>query len=120
NTQVTPQVHEPQEIPGEEKNVVRDQLMAASIGNVEWLRLGMKAANSQAKADGYGFSALHMAAIHCRLQCLRVLLEDCGMDVDTPSSYGWRALHLVLNQKTGRRTMPCLRYLLQRGADVNV
>ncbi|XP_056408892.1 ankyrin repeat domain-containing protein 53 isoform X2 [Hyla sarda] len=100
--------------------VAREQLLAASIGNVDWLRLCMKAADSQVKADRYGFTALHMAAIHGRLQCLKLLLEDYGMDVNAPSAYGWRALHLVMNQKSRRRVMPCLRYLLQRGAHVNI
>ncbi|KAM4049495.1 ankyrin repeat domain-containing protein 53 isoform 2-T2 [Anomaloglossus baeobatrachus] len=98
----------------------RDQLMAASIGNVDWLQLCMKASDAQVKADRYGFTALHMAATHCRLRCLALLLEEHGMDVNLPSTYGWRPLHLVMNQKSGHRVMPCLRYLLQRGADVNV
>ncbi|XP_044158380.1 ankyrin repeat domain-containing protein 53 [Bufo gargarizans] len=101
-------------------NAARDQSMAASIGNVDWLQLCMKTADSQVKADGYGFTTLHMAALHSRLQCLKLLLEDYGMDVNVPSVYGWRALHLVMNRKSGQRAMPCLRYLLQRGADVNV
>ncbi|KAM3936968.1 ankyrin repeat domain-containing protein 53 [Leptodactylus fuscus] len=101
-------------------NVLRDQLMAASIGNVDWLQLSMKMADSPAKADRYGFTVLHMAAIHGRLQCLKLLLEDYGMDVNVASVYGWRALHLVMNQKSGGRAVQCLRYLLQQGADVNV
>ncbi|XP_077136000.1 ankyrin repeat domain-containing protein 53 isoform X2 [Ranitomeya variabilis] len=101
-------------------DVDRDQLMAASIGNKDWLQLCMKASDSQVKADRYGFTALHMAAIHSHLRCLALLLEDHGMDVNAPSTYGWRALHLVMNQKSGHRVLPCLQYLLQRGADVNV
>ncbi|XP_066428957.1 ankyrin repeat domain-containing protein 53 isoform X2 [Eleutherodactylus coqui] len=101
-------------------DVARDQLLAAATGNVDWLRLCMKAADSQMKADSYGFTALHMAAVHSRLPCLKLLLEDCSVDVNVPSAYGWRALHLVMNQKSGHRVMPCLRYLLRRGADVNV
>ncbi|CAN2390787.1 Ankyrin repeat domain-containing protein 53, partial [Pristimantis euphronides] len=93
--------------------------MAASIGNVDWLQLCMTTAESHLKADRYGFTVLHMAAIHSRLQCLKLLLEDCGMGVNVPSVYGWRALHLVMNQKSGHRAIPCLRYLLQQGADVN-
>ncbi|XP_073505783.1 ankyrin repeat domain-containing protein 53 [Phyllobates terribilis] len=98
----------------------QEQLMAASIGNMDWLQLCMKESDSQVKADRYGFTALHMAAIHSHLRCLRLLLEDHRMDVNAPSTYGWRALHLVMNQKSGRRALPCLQYLLQRGADVNV
>ncbi|XP_073411162.1 ankyrin repeat domain-containing protein 53 [Dendrobates tinctorius] len=98
----------------------RDQLMAASIGNVDWLRLCMEMSDSQVKADRYGFTALHMAAIHSHLRCLALLLEDHRMDVNAPSTYGWRALHLVMNEKSGYRALPCLQYLLQRGADVNV
>ncbi|XP_075704758.1 ankyrin repeat domain-containing protein 53 isoform X2 [Rhinoderma darwinii] len=116
---MTARISVPQETPTKNMNVTRDQLMAASIGNVDWLQLCMKATDSQVKADGYGFTALHMAATHSRLQCLKLLIEDYGMDVNMGSTYGWRALHLVMNQKSGHRTMQCLRYLLQQGADVN-
>ncbi|XP_069832397.1 ankyrin repeat domain-containing protein 53 isoform X2 [Dendropsophus ebraccatus] len=118
-TTETPRLPEPQETLRETMTVARDQLMAASIGNADWLQLCMRTSGCQ-QADRYGFTALHMAAVHSRLQCLKLLLEDYRMDVNVPSVYGWRALHLVINQKSGRRVMPCLRYLLQRGADVNV
>ncbi|XP_063781377.1 ankyrin repeat domain-containing protein 53 isoform X2 [Pseudophryne corroboree] len=96
-----------------------DQLIAASIGNVAWLQLSINTAESQLKTDKEGFTALHMAALHAQLQCLQLLIEGHKMDVNFPSRLGLRPLHLVLNRKNGVRTLACVRYLLQQGADVN-
>ncbi|XP_075437904.1 ankyrin repeat domain-containing protein 53 [Ascaphus truei] len=103
-----------------EVNVERDQLTAAAIGNLNWLQLGLQLANSEVKTDRHGFSALHLAALHGRLQCLKLLVEDYKVNVDLPSHSGLRPIHLVLNQKIGSRALECLRYLIDHGSDVNV
>ncbi|KAM4706565.1 ankyrin repeat domain-containing protein 53 [Discoglossus pictus] len=101
-------------------NMERDQLTAAAIGNLNWLQLSIKNAYGEVKSDRHGFTAMHLAALHGRLQCLKLLVEDFKLSVDLPSHSGWRALHLVLNQKSGSRALDCVRYLIEQGADVNV
>ncbi|XP_068122488.1 ankyrin repeat domain-containing protein 53 [Hyperolius riggenbachi] len=120
NSRKTPWSPSPPKVTPDKTDVPRDQLTAASIGNVEWLRLCLQAAGSLMEEDENGFTALHMAALHGRLQCLKFLIEDHKMDVDLPSRSGWRALHLVLNQKNGKRAKECLLYLLQHGDNINV
>lgn len=116
---MTPQPPGPQKGTLDKAEVTSDQLTAASVGNVDWLRLCMQKADSHVEQDGNGFTALHMAALHGRLQCLKLLIEDYKIDVNLPSRCKWRALHLVLNQKNGKRAKECLQLLLQCGADVN-
>nr|DBA29499.1 TPA: hypothetical protein GDO54_009722 [Pyxicephalus adspersus] len=101
-------------------DVTSDQLTAASIGNVDWLRLCMRVADSRLDQDSNGFTALHMAALHGGLQCLKFLIEEYKVDVNLPSHSGWRALHLVPNQNNRKRAKECLTFLLQCGADVNI
>ncbi len=67
-----------------------------------------------------GLAPLHLAAIHCRLSCLRFLLEDLRLDVNLASSVGWRPVHLVISADAGKKSLQCLQYLLQRGADPSV
>lgn len=110
----------PQKSTPDKANVTSDQLTAASVGNVEWLRLCMKTGDSYMEQDSNGFTALHMAALHGRLQCLKLMIEEYKMDVNLPSRSGWRALHLVLSQKNGKRAKECLQLLLRCGADVNL
>ncbi|XP_053556313.1 ankyrin repeat domain-containing protein 53 [Bombina bombina] len=101
-------------------NLERDQLTAAATGNVNWLQLSIKNTNNQIKTDRHGFTAIHLAALHGQLQCLRLLAEDYTVSVNLPSYYGWRPLHLVLSPKSGSRALDCVQYLLQQGGDVNV
>ncbi|XP_018418660.1 PREDICTED: ankyrin repeat domain-containing protein 53 [Nanorana parkeri] len=117
---MAPQPLGPQKGTLDKADVTSDQLTAASVGNVDWLRLCMQAAGSHIEQDGNGFTALHMAALHGRLRCLKVLIEDYKMDVNLPSRCGWRALHLVLSQKNRKKAKECLQLLLRCGADVNV
>ena len=63
---------------------------------------------------------LHLASIHGRLECLKYLIEVAGIDVNLPSKNGWRAVHLVISNQTGKRAFECLQYLLQKGADPSV
>ncbi|XP_078717692.1 uncharacterized protein LOC144935128 isoform X2 [Lampetra fluviatilis] len=97
-----------------------DELLAAAVGDVAWMELSLAKAGSLLREDGHGLTALHVAALHCRLGCLRRLLERHGVEVELASATGWRALHLACNaRRGGRRALVCVRYLLARGARVN-
>ncbi|OCT99058.1 ankyrin repeat domain-containing protein 53 [Xenopus laevis] len=100
--------------------LTRDQLSAAALGNDDWLDVSLKAANSAVIADRHGFTALHLAALHGRLPCIKLLIERYKLSLDLASHYGWTPLHLALDSKTGPRAPECVRYLLERGAKVNV
>ncbi|PAA78400.1 hypothetical protein BOX15_Mlig003739g2 [Macrostomum lignano] len=95
-----------------------DQFMAAAIGDVEWLRQSLREPGASAGAfDRNGLAAVHLAAIHGRLECLRLLIEQNGCDVNSASSTGWRPVHLCISAQTGPRSLQCLLYLLDKGAD---
>jgi ankyrin repeat protein len=67
--------------------------------------------------DVQGMAAIHLSAIHGRLECLKYFIEDMGIDVNLPSKNGWRAIHLVISNSTGKRAFDCLQYLLHKGAN---
>uniref|UniRef100_A0A8C5P8W2 Ankyrin repeat domain-containing protein 53 n=1 Tax=Leptobrachium leishanense TaxID=445787 RepID=A0A8C5P8W2_9ANUR len=98
----------------------RDQLTAATSGNVHFLRLCMHSANGKLAADREGFTALHQAALHYRIQCLKILVEEFNVNVNLPTHFKWRPIHLVLNQKDRSLALECAQYLIKHGADVNV
>ncbi|CAJ0931725.1 unnamed protein product [Ranitomeya imitator] len=70
--------------PKENMDVERDQLMAASIGNMDWLQLCMTASDSQVQADRYAESErlhpLHRAASEGLEDCIAILV-DAGANV---------------------------------------
>ncbi|BFZ01374.1 hypothetical protein BsWGS_04413 [Bradybaena similaris] len=94
--------------------------MAAAIGDVEWLKQSLKDSGSSIKYDKNGFAAIHLAAIHGRLSCLKICIEKFRTDINLPSSTGWRAIHLCISKQTGKRSLECLAYLLEKGADCSV
>ncbi|XP_053321693.1 ankyrin repeat domain-containing protein 53 [Spea bombifrons] len=100
-------------------NLTSDQLMAATLGNVDWLKLSLANAGSELKADRYGFTAVHTAARQAKLQCLKLLAERYNVNLNLPTRLGRSPLHLTLNQKNGSRALDCVRFLIGRGADVN-
>uniref|UniRef100_A0A8D2LYF2 Ankyrin repeat domain 53 n=1 Tax=Varanus komodoensis TaxID=61221 RepID=A0A8D2LYF2_VARKO len=67
-----------------------------------------------------GFSALHMAALHRRLDCLKMLIEKFKVSVNVASVTGWRPIHLVISKEGGSTALDCLQYLIGKGADINV
>ncbi|XP_072177601.1 uncharacterized protein [Diadema setosum] len=97
-----------------------DEFMAAAIGDTAWLRQSLKGGKNPALFDKNGLSAIHLAALHGRIECLRLLVEKYHVNVNLASSTGWRPLHLCINSRTGKRALECLRYLLDMGADPSV
>lgn len=66
-----------------------------------------------------GFSTIHVASIHGRQNILQFLIEEKSIDPNFPSGHGWRPIHLCISNQTGERAIRCLRYLVQKGADIN-
>ncbi|XP_005089620.1 ankyrin repeat and KH domain-containing protein mask isoform X2 [Aplysia californica] len=100
-----------------EKKIADDEFMAAAIGDVEWLKQSLRDAGPDINFDKNGLTAIHLAAIHGRLECLKVCIEKFKIDINLPSSTGWRAVHLCISNQTGKRSLQCLAYLLEKSAD---
>ncbi|KAJ7326595.1 hypothetical protein JRQ81_016354 [Phrynocephalus forsythii] len=98
----------------------REEHFAASTGQVRWLQICLQKAETPTQADINGFSALHMAALHGRLDCIKMLVEKYSVSVNLSSLRGWRPIHLVLSKEAGGLALECLQYLIQKGANVNV
>uniref|UniRef100_A0A8C6Y461 Ankyrin repeat domain 53 n=1 Tax=Naja naja TaxID=35670 RepID=A0A8C6Y461_NAJNA len=99
---------------------LQDSHYAASTGQTQWLQITMQKAESPNQADINGFSALHTAALHGRLDCMKMLIEKYSLDINLASLRGWRPIHLVLGQESKAMAVECLQYLLSKDADVNV
>ncbi|XP_069042345.1 ankyrin repeat domain-containing protein 53 isoform X2 [Lepisosteus oculatus] len=97
-----------------------DMFQAAAAGDTAWLRLSLRGVTSAAQPGRNGLTVLHVAALHGRLECLRLLLEAHHMDVNTGGPGGWRPVHLAISSRTGARASACLSYLLARGAQPSV
>uniref|UniRef100_H3AFP1 Ankyrin repeat domain 53 n=1 Tax=Latimeria chalumnae TaxID=7897 RepID=H3AFP1_LATCH len=96
------------------------ELMAATIGDVTWLHQSMKKAKSTTQRDRNGFTAIHLAAKHGRLECVKILVEEYNVSVDLTNSQGCRPLHLVFSKEHKLRSFQCMTYLLMQGAKINV
>ncbi|ESO93076.1 hypothetical protein LOTGIDRAFT_232824 [Lottia gigantea] len=103
-----------------EKKIADDEFMAAAIGDVEWLKQSLKDSGSISNFDKNGLTAFHLAAIHGRLDCLKLCVEKFKFDINQASSTGWRPVHLVISNQTGKRALQCLKYLLEKGANPSV
>ncbi|XP_072022874.1 uncharacterized protein [Amphiura filiformis] len=97
-----------------------DEFMAAAIGDTAWLKQTLKTGKDPSQYDKNGLAALHLASLHGRLDCLKLLIEKYNVDVDLPSTTGWRAVHLAINNRTGKRALQCLQYLLDQGANASL
>ncbi|XP_078396900.1 ankyrin repeat domain 53 [Cetorhinus maximus] len=100
--------------------MMSDELMAASVGDVDWLRISLRKAKNKIAVDQNGYNAVHLAAFHGRMECLKVLVEEHHMDVNLTNPNSWSPIHLVLNKECQPRALECLKYLLSVGADPNV
>ncbi|CAF1301394.1 unnamed protein product [Rotaria sordida] len=107
---------------------VSDSCMAATIGDLQWLKqsirdgpIGSGEATSIEQTYGKdGLAPIHLAALHGRLNCLSYLVETVHIDIDLPSSTGWRPIHLCISKETGPRSFQCLQYLVAKGAQINI
>ncbi|XP_033123831.1 ankyrin repeat domain-containing protein 53-like [Anneissia japonica] len=97
-----------------------DEFMAASIGDTSWLKQSLRDGRDPNSFDRNGLAPVHLAALHGRLNCLRILIEKYEVDVNLSSSTGWRPIHLTINNRIGKRSTQCLQYLLEMGADPSV
>ncbi|XP_022111002.1 ankyrin repeat domain-containing protein 24-like [Acanthaster planci] len=97
-----------------------DEFMAAAIGDTAWLKQSLRSGRDPSQYDRNGLAAIHLAALHGRLECLKLLVEKYKVDVNLPSSTGWRPVHLAINSRTGKRSLSCVQYLLDQGADASL
>jgi hypothetical protein len=132
----------------EAKNrAVSDSCMAASIGDLQWLKRSIRdgpivAGETTNIEQTYGtevkrnrkrerkkkknvflckgLAPIHLAALHGRLNCLSYLVETVGSDINLPSSTGWRPIHLCISKETGSRSFHCLQYLISHNAEINM
>ncbi|KAK3094726.1 hypothetical protein FSP39_005473 [Pinctada imbricata] len=103
-----------------DKRIADDEFMAAAIGDTEWLRHSLREAKGKINFDKNGLSALHLSAIHGRLDCLKLLIEKYKVDINLGSTTGWRAVHLCISNQTGKRALICLQYLVTKKADLSI
>ncbi|XP_021020967.1 ankyrin repeat domain-containing protein 53 [Mus caroli] len=95
------------------------EFFAASLGNVDWLRFCVNPERKEIIVDDKGFTAIHFAAQKCQLSCLKVLIEDYKYPVDLPTNKGQTPLHLVIHKNNKSDILPCIDYLLKKGAAIN-
>ncbi|XP_037383482.1 ankyrin repeat domain-containing protein 53 [Talpa occidentalis] len=95
------------------------EFFAAGLGNLEWLRFCLNSKQNVILKDGKGFTAIHFAAQNGKLASLRVLIEEYQFPVDLPTNNGQTPLHLVIQRDNKTMTLPCILYLLQKGAALN-
>ncbi|XP_051830274.1 ankyrin repeat domain-containing protein 53 [Antechinus flavipes] len=100
------------------KLLEKQELLAASVGNLEWLHQCLKY-QRDIRTDRRGFTALHLAAEHCKLNCMMALVEQYKYPVDITTAKGWTPLHLAINKGVPAESLECIRYLLKAGASVN-
>uniref|UniRef100_A0A3P8XED0 Ankyrin repeat domain 53 n=1 Tax=Esox lucius TaxID=8010 RepID=A0A3P8XED0_ESOLU len=67
-----------------------------------------------------GLSVLHVACLHGRLECMKLLLESESADVNASCPLGRRPIHMVLTSRSRPHSHACLTTLLQHGALTNV
>lgn len=67
-----------------------------------------------------GLATIHLAAVNCRMNILKYLIEDLNVDANYPSMNKWRPIHLVISEKNGKAAIECIKYLIEKGAEINV
>ncbi|CAF0791389.1 unnamed protein product [Didymodactylos carnosus] len=106
------------------KRSVSDACMAAAIGDLNWLKQSLKDSYTEhtygKEVERLGLAPIHLAALHGRLNCLAYLVETIHIDVNMPSTTGWRPIHLCINKETDKRAYQCLDYLIKHGALLNI
>uniref|UniRef100_A0A8C9H592 Ankyrin repeat domain 53 n=1 Tax=Piliocolobus tephrosceles TaxID=591936 RepID=A0A8C9H592_9PRIM len=95
------------------------QLFAAAVGNVEWLRFCLNHSLREIPTDYKGFTAIHFAAQRGKLACLQVLIEEYKFPVNLLTNNSQTPLHLVIHRDNTTVALPCIYYLLEKGAALN-
>ncbi|XP_050610418.1 ankyrin repeat domain-containing protein 53 isoform X3 [Macaca thibetana thibetana] len=95
------------------------QLFAAAVGNVEWLRFCLNQSLREIPTDYKGFTAIHFAAQRGKLACLQVLVEEYKFPVNLLTNNSQTPLHLVIHKDNTTVALPCIYYLLEKGAALN-
>ena len=63
-----------------------------------------------------GLNGLHLAAKHGQVECIKYLLDECGIDVNCAAvSAGNTALHYSIAYANTTRSLQCTKLLLSRG-----
>ncbi|EHB04353.1 Ankyrin repeat domain-containing protein 53, partial [Heterocephalus glaber] len=95
------------------------QLFAAAVGNVEWLRFCLNRDRREIQSDCKGFTAIHFVAQRGKFTCMKVLIEEYKVPVDLPTYSSQTPLHLVMHKDNKTTAVPCILYLLKKGASIN-
>ncbi|KAJ1336161.1 ankyrin repeat domain-containing protein 50 [Microdochium nivale] len=90
--------------------------MAAEAGKINAVRFLVSRGADIYQADMVGRTALHCAAGKGQLETVRLLVEECGADVDAGVGRSW---YTVLSIAVKERRVAVAEFLLQSGADVN-
>ena len=101
------------------KKLPRDEFMAASVGDTKWLHYSLRDGHDPNMFDKDGLAPIHLAALHGKLECMKLLIENYNVDVNLESDTGHLPHLLVINMKNKKVALPCLKYLVSKGADVN-
>lgn len=101
------------------KRANNDTWMASAIGDLQWLKNSLKI-SPEIVFDKNGYAHIHLACIHGRLNIIKYLIEEQSVNIDLPSSQGWCPIHLCINNNIGSKAVDCLKYLIAKGANINV
>lgn len=84
-----------------------------------WALGGIRSASSCPTLAPQGFAAIHLAAQQGQLTCLQILIDEYEFPVDLPTHGGETALHLVIHKDNEPVALPCIQYLLEKGASLD-
>eukprot|EP00111_Clytia_hemisphaerica_P008367 TCONS_00024428-protein len=101
----------------------QDVFIACRVGDVRWLeKITSNEKEKQAALstrDGKGFLPIHIAAMECKLDALKYLVEKLSCCIDSATLSGWTALHFSINNNKKMESLKCMDYLLMKGADID-
>jgi len=103
------------------KSSENDAILAAKSGNNVWLKqiIDLHPEHCDLQ-NSKGYSPFHFAALRNNLEALQILFESSKtIDIDQSTTYGWTACHLCINNKTKKKSLKCLKYLHQKGINLD-